>query len=318
MVDKLSKAAERVITTCMAVKPGEQVVIVSDDGSKAIASVLWEEAAKAGAEPVIVQMVRRSVHGEEPPRVVAQAMKGADVVIAPTTASITHTKARREATQAGARVASLPGITEDIMARTVGIDYNEVARETEALAAAVGQASLVEIRTANGTDLKMQVKGRSWVVDTGLYHRPGSFGNLPAGEVYVAPVEGTASGVVVVDGSVGGLGKVDEPLRLTVREGYVVSIEGGAVARSLEEKIASVGELGRAIGELGIGTNAYALITGNILEDEKAKGTLHLAVGNNRSFGGNIEVPLHIDLVLLRPTLVIDGKIIMEDGVALW
>ena len=150
--------------------------------------------------------------------------------------------------------------------------------------------------------------------DTGIYHNPGDFGNLPAGEAFIAPVEGTAQGVIVIDGAMSGVGVVEEPIKMTVESGYVTEITGGHGARMLEDAIADLGKPARNIAELGVGTNDRAIITGKVLEDEKVLGTVHLALGNNVGFGGTCDVPVHLDGIILRPTLVIDDEVIIKEG----
>ncbi|MCR4426018.1 MAG: aminopeptidase, partial [Firmicutes bacterium] len=131
---------------------------------------------------------------------------------------------------------------------------------------------------------------------------------------YIAPVEGTANGVIVVDGAMAGIGITENPITLEVRDGLVTRILGGPAARQLEDLIAPLGAPARNIAELGIGTNDRARLTGRVLEDEKVMGTIHLAIGDNSHFGGKVAVPSHLDGIILSPTLVIDGKSVMVNG----
>nr|NIN00593.1 aminopeptidase [candidate division Zixibacteria bacterium] len=156
------------------------------------------------------------------------------------------------------------------------------------------------------------IEGRECHADTGLVHNPGDFSNLPAGEAYIAPVEGTADGIIVVDGAM--VGKVKRPVRIVVKDGYATQITGDKSAEELEEILEPFGQPGRNVAELGIGTNDKAKIVGSVLEDEKVMGTVHMALGDNKSMGGNVSVQSHLDGILLRPTLWIDDRIIMENG----
>ncbi len=313
-MDRLALGARTAVRECLGVKAGEQVVVITDAGTREVGVSLWEQAREAGAEAILVEIIPRSVHGEEPPAVVAELMRISDVVLAPTSKSLSHTKARREANAAGTRIATLPTITADIAERTLEADYAAIARLSEQVAAVLSEGKKARLTTALGTDLSMDIEGRQGEPDTGLYTESGAFGNLPAGEAYIAPVEGTASGVAVIDGAIAGIGLLDEPVRLVVENGYAIKIEGGAGARQLEEMLAPFGSEGRNIAELGIGTNDRARLTGIILEDEKVLGTVHLALGNNASFGGKVTVGIHLDGILTKPTLEVDGRVIMREG----
>lgn len=308
----LMRGARIAVEVCMAVRPDEEVLIVTDTGKLRIAEALAYAASSLGAETSTIVMLPRERSGIEPPRPVAKAMLGADVVLMPTTHSLSHTEARRRASEAGARIASMPGITEDMMS-TGGMtaDYGEVAALTEAVARALEGKKEAHIITPSGTDLRMSIEGRGVLRDTGLYHNPGDFGNLPAGEACLAPVEGTAEGILVIDrmGSI-----VTRPLKVIVRAGRAIRFEGPDAGK-LEALLRSADENAYNIAELGIGTNPKARLRGIVLEDEKVLGTVHVALGDNRSFpGGRVASSIHLDGVLLKPTLIVDGQVVMRDG----
>ena len=314
----LKDIARRVLTINLAVKPGENFIVITDTVKEPIGRALFEAGLELGVESQIFIMKPRSRNAEEPPKPIAEAWKYADVFIAPTRYSLTHTQARKKATEAGARGATMPGITEDIFIRTLSIDYRgTVLKLGTKMLNKLKNSREVRVRTESGTDIKFEVKGREFHLDSGIYDRPGSFGNLPAGEVYVAPVEGTGEGVVVVDGSIsGGIGIVKTPVTIEVHEGYVTSIKGGEEARRLKEVLESVGkkEAFNFPAELGIGCNPAAKIVGVVLEDEKVYGTIHLAIGDNSTIGGNVIAGIHIDCVLMKPTLIVDGETIIDRG----
>jgi len=310
----LNRAADVAVRVCMGVKEGETVLVVTDGPKRRIGYAFFDAAKEAGAEALLLEILPRSMHGEEPLLQVAEIMKMVDVILAPTSRSLTHTEARRRACEEGVRVATLPGITEEVMARTLDADYPEIARRSRALADILTEGSNVRLTSPAGTEVVFDIGGREGYADTGLYHRPGDFGNLPAGEAFLAPVEGRAEGMIMVDGSMAGVGLLEEPIRLFVEKGVVQRIEGGREADALRRILEPYGELGRNIAELGIGTNERALITGVVLEDEKALGTVHVALGDNASMGGKVKVPVHLDGVLRWPTLEVDGEVIVEDG----
>ncbi|MBI4130512.1 aminopeptidase [Candidatus Roizmanbacteria bacterium] len=165
----------------------------------------------------------------------------------------------------------------------------------------------------NGTNLTLDLTGRTAIADTGLYHNPGDFGNLPAGETFIAPVEGKSYGTIVFDGCFADI-ELDAPITITVKNGVATDITGGEAARLLNQRLARVGKKGAySIAEFGIGTNKTARLGNNLLEVEKVYGTCHIALGNNATFGGEVDVPFHSDGVILQPTIEIDGKVILKN-----
>lgn len=311
---EIFRASSIVLTQCLGVRNGETVLIVTDEILRGIGLHIWLCARGLGVEAVYIEMLPRKMHGEEPPRPVAEAMKSADVVIAPTSKSLTHTVAREEATKRGCRVATMPGITEEVFIRTMNVDYSYIHRITEAIGGILDRGSSVRIESSSGTNLTFSIEGRRARRSSGILRNPGDWGNLPGGEAYIAPIEESANGVAVIDGSMAGIGKLANPIKIVFREGSILSIEGGDEARKLEQILSQYGEDARRLGEFGIGTNPGARVSGIVLEDEKVLGTVHIAIGSNFGFGGKIKVPLHLDGVILKPTVYIDGDVIMKEG----
>lgn len=308
---KLIEISKRILTSCMALKAGESFLVVADDVKRELGEALWEAGRQLGAESVYLVMQEREKSGQEPPAFVAEAMKHADVVVCVTEHSLTHTKARKEAAANGTRLATMPGITEDMFLEgAIAADYSQVKILTEKVTDLLTAASTVRIEK-DGKSLQFSIANRPGVPSTGMYVNPGESGNLPSGEAYIAPVEGTAEGQILVDGSVSGIGKVDSPLLLTVEKGRITKTEGTTGERLLQ----ILGDQdGRMLGEFGIGTNDKARITGVVLEDEKVYGTIHVAFGSNNTFGGTIVAGVHIDLVVKEPDVYLDDRLIMKKG----
>lgn len=314
-MDELKDAAKIALIDCMAVKEGESVLIITDEPARKIGYALWEGAKESGAEAIFTEIITPKSNGEEPHKAIAELMKLVDVILIPTSKSLSHTDSRREASKAGVRIATLPGITEDMMARTLNADYKEIAKKSDILADMISRASNIRITTEKGTDINLAVEGRDGHSDTGLNHNPGDFSNLPAGEAYVAPMEGLSEGVIVFDGSMAGVGILNnEVINVKVEQGYATEITGGPGAEKLQSIMEPFGKLAFNLAELGIGTHDKALITGEVLEDEKVIGTVHIAFGDNKSMGGTIRVASHLDGVIIEPTVIVDGNTIMEKG----
>ena len=311
MTQELDRAVAAVVRDCLGVKAGEQVLVVCDSETRGLGDALRSEAANVGAEAVLTLMEPREVDGNEPPPAVAAAMTAADVVMAPTFKSISHTEARRQANAAGARIATLPGVTEDMLARVMGEDVGELERRGAAVAEALSAASEARIVDANGSDLTLDLTGRSGITDDGRLLEPGAFGNLPSGEGFISP--SGASGTLAIDGSIGGVGLADEVMLITV-EGDHATGASGPQGESFMSLLQAPGEAGTTIAELGIGTNERATLTGNILEDEKIFGTCHVAFGASAGIGGDVSVPVHLDCIVMRPEVLLDGEPIVRDG----
>ena len=314
-MDALLSAAKTALDTCMALQKEETLLIVTDDNKRRIGQALYTVGQEMAKEALMVTMPPAAVNGQEPPQSVAKLMAQFDVVICPTTKSVTHTDARRNACSAGARVATMPGITEEMMGRTLKADYNQIAERTHKITKILNAGKTARITTKLGTDLVLPINGINAISSTGLVREKGMGGNLPSGESFLMPEEGKSNGVLYVDASVATIGKISStPLKVTIKDGFAVKFEGGPEAQKLEEILTAFGKRGMTVAELGIGTNHEAIITGQILEDEKVLGTIHIAWGNNVGMGGTCNVGVHIDGVVLKPTLFVDDIKIMENG----
>lgn len=314
----LLPAAMIAVKDCLAIKPGERALVVTDTNKIDLARTFLSVLHTLGADATLSLMTPRRYNGEEPPASVIAAMKASEVIFITTTKSLSHTKARMAASENGARIASMPGITEDMM--TIGgmtADYQKISELSWKLTRLLDKAKTVEITTSAGTTLIMSVEGRKPVTppDDGLYNQPGRWGNLPAGEAYIAPVEESVQGVVIIDGSMAPIGLLHQPIRLQIEKGRAVAIEGGVEATTLRQFLEEIQDSNAyRVGELGFGTNEKARLTGNVLEDEKVLKTIHLALGMNIDFGGKIDSKTHNDGVILEPTVKFDGQVIMETG----
>ncbi|UIO42275.1 aminopeptidase [Brevibacillus brevis] len=307
----LIESSKAILMNCLALQANETFLVVADERKRDIGEAIWEAGKQLGAEAMLMVMKEREKSGQEPPAAVAAAMKSADVVVCVTQHSLTHTKARKEAAANGTRLATMPAITEDMFLEgAISADYTQVKALTERVTEMLTRASTVRIEKA-GKSLTFSIADRNGVPSTGMYVNPGESGNLPSGEAYIAPLEGTAEGQILVDGSIAGIGKIDSPLLLTVQNGRITGAEGTSAERLLQ----MLGDQdGRMLGEFGIGTNDKARITGVVLEDEKVYGTIHVAFGSNNTFGGTIVAGVHIDLVVKEPDVYLDDKCIMKNG----
>lgn len=310
----LRSAALTAVNACMGLQSSERVAVVTDEPCRMIGLALFQVVQELGNDVFMVEIPPRKTHGEEPPAEVADLMLKMDVVLIPTSKSMTHTNAKRNAQAKGVRVATLPGVTEDMMVRCMNADYNKIAERTNTLADLMEKTSVIRVTSPAGTDITMPVEGRKAIRSDGLFREKGKGGNLPTGEAFMAPLEDQSQGIVVVDGSMAGIGILRQPIHINVKNGYAKEIAGGEDAQKLVELLNIHGQLSRSVAEFGIGTNDKAKITGLILEDEKVLGTIHIAFGDNISMGGVVNVQSHLDGLIYSPTVWFDDRMIMKDG----
>ncbi len=312
---KLDSASVIAIQECMAARKNEKILIITDEQKREIGYSLYSNSIRLGYKSLFVEMKSGKINGEEPPEEIAHLMQQFDVVFIPTAKSLTHTDARRSASKKGVRVATFPGITKEVMIRGLNADYKKISRLSIKLKKILEKGREIRVTAPAGTDIAFSIEGREAIASKGLFHKKGESGNLPTGETFLAPLEGTSNGVFVVDGSMAGLGLVKAAkIRVEVKNGYAAGISGGPMAKKLVKMLDSVGKNARNIAEFGIGTNDSAKLSGILLEDEKVLGTVHIALGNNVSMGGKINVPIHLDGVIKEPTVFLDSKVIMKNG----
>lgn len=306
-------AAAELAVERLGVRRGERVAVLHNAAQAQIAAALASAARERGAEVDVVAFATLARHGAEPPAAVAQAILRADACFAATDMSLSHTRARLAGTARGGRFASLPTVTRDIFERAIGVDYVAMTRRGAAIAELITRADSVRVTSPQGTDVTLSVRGREGRNDDGDLRAAGAFGNLPAGEGYVAPVETEGDGVLVFDGSVAGHGLLEEPMEVRLAGGRLVSASGRAGAW-LEATLDAGGEQGRRVAELGIGTNPAATLSGVVLEDEKIIGSAHVAFGSSAGIGGVVQSSVHVDAIMLEPTIEIAGVTVVAGG----
>lgn len=313
---ELTRACLYALQHNLSVQGDEKVLIVTDDEKQTLGEAFRDAALKLSGQVEIKQIPVLEFSGQEPPSSVTDEMLNVDVILLPLAKSLSWTNARRAATENGARIVSMPGITPEIVLRTFPQDYSLVKKRVNCLCDHLDETESIHISTGRGTDLSFSVAGRRGRGRRGgIYTEKGAWGNLPCGEAFIAPVEGTAKGIYIVDASHSGLGRIKVPVRVEVQAGKAVRITGGSQSALLLDL------LNRAknpdafnIAEFGLGCNDKAIVCGVTLEDEKSLGTCHIALGSNVLFGGLTNVGIHLDGVIQNPTIKFDNTSIMRDG----
>lgn len=317
MEDIIIRIAIRLLKKNMGIKSGEKLSIITDTEMLSTARIFQVACTAMDDVKPVVEIIPTAKHrGQEPPFRIQKLMMESDVSILVTRYSLSHTYARLNATKAGTRMASMGNVTPDMFNSALSADYDIVARRAKNISAYLDKASKVTIKSKNGTDLKLSVQGRlTPPPDDGLYTKKGQWGNLPAGEAFIAPVETSLEGILVVDSTAAPLGMVKEPIILHVKNGKIYDIEGGREATELKrfyERIADPNAY--VVAELGVGTNDMAKLTGKIIEDEKKLGTVHIGFGMNKDFGGKNESKTHNDYLILNPDLWLDDLQFINSG----
>lgn len=294
----------------------QEVAILTDTRREPeVAEALAAASYEMGLEATIVTMVARSVHGMEPSDVMAQAVFGAQLMLFATSTGMAHTNCVRNALKEGKKYIGMPDITIDTMINGAGsADYNIVRKITAAAAQAITNGSQVYIKSNFGTDLSFSIEGRKGFELAGVF-KPGSIACFPDGEAPTAPVEGTANGTLVIDSSIHQIGRVTEPVKITVENGFAKKIEGGEAAIELMNILEKRGDKNSLnLGEFAIGTNPAARISNNVSEDKKRLGSIHIALGDNMTLGGHLPSSIHMDGIMGSPSLWIDNKQLIDNG----
>jgi leucyl aminopeptidase (aminopeptidase T) len=309
-VSDLSTAVRTVVERCLAVQPDENVLVICDPTRTDIGEALLDAAITAGGDAVLLVLPPRPERGTEPPPSVAAAFAACDVFLAPCLPSLSHTKARNAATAAGARGATLPGVERDMLARLMSAEFDLMAQRSQTVADLLTGADEARFTCPNGSDFTFDLRGRSAIADAGDLTARAAFGNLPCGEGFISPAGG--SGTLVAT-TVGHLGMADGLTTITAEDGRLTGASG-AFGEQFVAHLDRFGPDGRHLAELGVGTNDQARLTGNLLEDEKILGTVHVAFGASAAIGGTVNVPVHEDCVVVDPTLTIGDTTVVDAG----
>ncbi len=303
---------------CAGAKPGENVVISTDTNKMRIAEALAAAAHAVGAVPTIVVITPTGAHGAQLPKPVVAACREADIFFLPSTFSQTHTDARIQAIQNGARGATMCEVTEDALC-VGGIlaDFEACDRLGRTLGALVDATVEMRVTTPRGSDFRGLVRGRPVQYETGLFRQPGQFAALPNSEINVSPIEGSAEGVAVVDVRVMSVGITrSDPITLTLKDGQIQRVEGGALAGDLERILAGFHDpTAYNVAEFGIGLNPVARECATNLEDLGKADHVHIGIGSNYAIGGRVKAPCHIDAIFRDASVYLDGRLVYDRGV---
>lgn len=313
----MSKISNTILKDCINAKEGEKILIVTEPEKMSIATSIATAAYSMNVEPVITLMVPRDTDGQEPPQAIAEAMKSSDAFIAAVGKSITHTHAVKNAIANGSRGIVMTQFSEDMMIKGgMEANFRELAPRCKTMAKELADSKEIRLTTPFGTDLTFSASGRR---GNALYCivEKGEFSTAPTIEANVSPLEGTANGKIVADASIPyiGIGLLNEPVHVEVKDGMITSISGGKQAELLAIDLKSKNDENvYNIAELGVGLNPKCRFVGLMLEDEGVEGSVHIGIGTNITLGGVVKAKCHYDLIMTKATIIADGKILLKDG----
>jgi leucyl aminopeptidase (aminopeptidase T) len=305
---------ETILKKVLALKPEESFLVIADPPKVQLARQLADYAGKVTSQVLFKIMPELEQNSQEPAPEIAGLMLEYDVQFYWTSKSLSHTQARRNAIGKGHRVISSPNLTFDMANRCIDIDYDVLIELHKKVRPLIVNSREIRITTPLGTSVVTAVHDTHGQSHQILKDKPGSFGNLPVGEIDSGIIREKTNGVIFFDGSFPQIGLLDLPIKVTVKDGSGEISPDSDQARKLQKMLAKVGPDAFKLAELGIGTNPNCKITGIVLEDEKVLGTVHFAFGNDLSYNGTNDVPIHLDGVVKKPTIEVDGILLMKDG----
>jgi aminopeptidase len=318
LVDKLRISLKEI----MGIRKGEVALIVYDDYAKDVCDITGKALEREGVTvyEYLIPEFRRPLMSTPADLTELMGMARPDLVFNQMKGLAEETPFRIslhcEESMYGARVGHSPDINMDMIEHAMTADFTDIKKRSDALKKRFFGVNTVHVTTSAGTDISFSIEGRGFSDDLSIDR--GKAGNLPAGEIWCAPVEQSMNGTIVCDGSIGDLGRVEEPLIIMVKNGKIMSLVSKDLDMSAEvDRLVHVDDDASLVGEFGIGLNPKARLTGLMLEDEKVAGTVHIAFGQNTDMiGGQNNSMTHRDFLFLAPDIVTDsGDVIMKNGV---
>jgi len=311
---KLDKAIYKVLFECLKIRRGDSFLILIDQSTRNLGQLFFERAKRSRADVALLEIKSPTFRSPEPAKAVINMMNQMSVVLVFTGHSLVHSNALKHVCHNGSRVLCLTSISEECLARTVNTNFEYIDKKSRRLADLFSIGRKIQLTTKAGTVLTIPIARHNGLANTGIVNEPGMFCVLPSGEANVIPDKRGTKGILVVDGSIPTIGVLEHPVVIHVKDGYAYQITGGGEVKALRKILKPFGKQSRNIAEFGIGTNPNATLGGISIEDEKVPGTAHIALGNPEFEGGIQRGNIHLDLIVRKPTVEIDGRLIVKNG----
>ena len=311
---RLEKAVEKILYDCLRINPRESVLILIDEFNREIGQKFLKKILSEKIDAALLEIENINNKNPEPSTIAQKIAKQVSVVIVFTNHSLLHSKFKNSICHNGGRILFITNFFEQSFLRAINTNFEILENKSRRFADLFSISKEIKLTTPAGTNLTFRIARHKGAVHSCNVNEPGSFSFLPAGEASVTPDRGTSQGIIVVDGSIPFIGKIENPIEICVKDGSGYKLTGKKEAEKLRKILKPFGKSSRNIAEFGIGTNPNAILTGDSIEDEKVLGMAHVALGDPAFEGGSFKNNPHIDLILKKPTVMMDGHLVLENG----
>jgi len=311
---RLEKAIYKIFFDCLKLTPGDSCLIIVDEATRDMGQLLFNRAKKSKSDVAFLEIKSTNVRFGEPAPAIVNMMKQMSAILSFTGHSLVHSNALKHVCHNGARVLCLFPVSEESLARAVNTNFDFIDKKSRKLSDLFSIGRRIRLTTDTGTDLTIPIARHKGSANTGIVEAPGMFCVLPSGEDGIVPDRRGTKGVLVVDGSIPSIGILEKPVVIHIKDGYAYQMFGGEEISRLRKILKPFGKASRNIAEFGIGTNPNAILTGISIEDEKVLGTAHIALGKPEFEGGIQKGNIHLDLILVKPTVAIDNRVVVKKG----
>ena len=316
---KMERGASIIIHKWVRLKPWDRLLIVTSKEYEQEAKALRRQASTVTRSVSVLLVENKGMHvgmffddNEE-------IFDPYTTIIAATEYSLVTTKAAKRAIRRHKKFLSLPLSTNDgrsmLRYDFLMMDTKKSRMLSKVIMKYLKNSSRIRITTPAGTDLTVEKRGREPGFFNGVLKDSKDYSSASI-EVYVPIEETCTKGIMVVDGSLGYIGRAEDPVRVRFEAGRIVEIEDNPTGNRLKAYMDQYQDPRICIaGELGIGLNSLSKCEGNCyIEDESAYGTFHIGLGRNIALGGIQNAKGHFDLVAHSPSIYTDNRQIMQEG----
>lgn len=318
--DVKKRAITNLLFHCGHLTKNDNALVLCDKETRKMADAFVTTALLNKINLKLLEIPALTNHGAEPPEYAAKEMESSTLILSLCGFSLAHSKARIRAAKKGARFLSLPLYTWNLLEDpSLHIDFKSHAKQVKNFADAFTRGEKIHVSTEAGTNIVLNIKNRIGNYCPGFVERAGDLGSPPDIEANVSPIENSAEGVVIIDGSITHpyFGLLQSPVKLTVKNGKIILFESNNQKQvdRLNELFGPLDSKRRVLAECGVGLNPAAKLTGIMLTDEGALGYLHFGFGANHTVGGLNEIDFHLDFVFRAATLTMDSEVLIHSGI---
>lgn len=307
----LEKSTRAVLRNCLDLKPNESLLIVTDKSLADVGETIWKTALRISKNSLLLKFSNGT--DNKLPEAVQESLAQANACFVLTSKPLNE-KTFDKARQNGSRVLVVQNATRTLIERTFETNYMKITNISRKISDLFSIGKSLHLQSPSGTEARLTISRVKGFAETGVVQQAGEFASLPAGEACVILNHKHISGIVTIDRVAGTKKKLVSPITLNIKEGEITQIKGGQEADELRKAIRKFGPAGRQIYEFGVGTNSCVKLGNSAQEDEKALGAIHVSFGQNKTTKVHGKMVQAIKGILLKPTLSVDGKLIVKKG----